>query len=156
LEFLVTPLGLLYAALFIIAAVAALNFEQAGVMVIAAGSTFSGGRPFQQNLRAAFEKLHRIVQLGAAEAALMTIALLPLWLLAILAYVLLLSQYDIYFYLTERPPAFWLAAGIGTILLVAALGVGSWFCVRWALALPIVLFENQGARAAMRASRERV
>src|SRR5262249_20771464 len=56
----------------------------------------------------------------------------------------------------EGPPGFWLGASIGSILLVAALGVGCWLCVRWALALPILLFENQGSRAAMRASRERV
>jgi glycerophosphoryl diester phosphodiesterase len=149
-------LGLLYTAIFTIAAVAALLFEQAGVMVIAASGSFTGGHSFQRNLRAVVGKLHRIVQLGAAEAALLAVAVLPLGLLAVQAYVLLLSQHDIHFYLKERPPAFWLAAGIGTILLVAALGVGIWLCVRWALALPIVLFENQGARAAMRASRERV
>jgi hypothetical protein len=41
LDFLASALGLLYTALFIIAAVAALLFEQAGVMVIAAGAHLS-------------------------------------------------------------------------------------------------------------------
>src|SRR5262249_33542561 len=69
---------------------------------------------------------------------------------------LLLSQHDIYFYLTDRPPTFWLAAGIGAVIFAAALTAGMVLYVRWSLALPILLFENQPARGALRASRERV
>jgi glycerophosphoryl diester phosphodiesterase len=156
LDFLLTPLGLLYAALFSIIAVAVLLFEQAGVMVLTSWYTSPGSLPFRQMLRAAFERSFRIVQLAAVEAALLALALLPFVLLAVLTYALLLSKYDIYFYLKERPPAFWLAAGIGSVLLVAALVVGAWLYVRWSVALPILLFENQGSRAALRASRVRV
>jgi len=156
LDFLITPLGLLYAALFSIIAVAVLLFEQAGVMILAAWNTAPGRPPFEQMLRTAFQNLFRIVQLGSVEAALMALALLPFVLLAVLTYAFLLSEYDIYFYLKEGPPAFWVAAGIGSVLLVTALAVGSWLYVRWSLALPILLFENSGPRAALRASRERV
>src|SRR5262249_61759190 len=69
---------------------------------------------------------------------------------------MLLSQPDIYYYLKERPPVFWLAAGIWALILLAALATALWLCVRWALALPILLFEQQPVRAALRSSRERV
>ena len=156
LDFLLTPLGLVYAALFGVVAVALLLFEQTGVMVLAAMSSSSERPPFKQMLRAAFGKLLRIVQLGAIQAALLALALVPFGLLALLTYRVLLSEYDIYFYLKERPPAFWLATVIGGLLLVAALALSTALYVRWAFALPILVFENQSSRAALRASRERV
>src|SRR5262249_49561921 len=42
------------------------------------------------------------------------------------------------------------------LLLLAGLAVGTLLYVRWAFALPILLFENQCPRAALLASRERV
>jgi glycerophosphoryl diester phosphodiesterase len=156
LDFLLTPSGLLYAAFFSTIAVALLLFEQAGVMVLVSLAGSIERPSFKQMLRAAFRKSLRIVQLGAVKAALLALALVPFVLLAVLTYVIFLSEHDIYFYLKDRPPAFWIAAVIGVLLLVAALGVGTFFYVRWAFALPILLFENQFSRAALRASRERV
>jgi glycerophosphoryl diester phosphodiesterase len=156
LDFLLTPLGMLYAALFGVVAVVLLLFEQAGVMVLAALSSSSERPPFKQMLRAAPGKVIRIVQLGAVQAALIALALLPFVLLALLTYRILLSEYDIYFYLKDRPPEFWLSACIGGLLLLAAFAVGTTLYVRWAFALPVLVFENQFSRAALRASRERV
>jgi glycerophosphoryl diester phosphodiesterase len=86
----------------------------------------------------------------------LALTFVPFVLLGFLAYGLLLSRHDINFYLTDRPPAFWLAAGIGVLLLLAGLAAGLWLYVRWAFALPILLFETSFPRAALRASRERV
>jgi glycerophosphoryl diester phosphodiesterase len=156
LGFLLTPLGLLYAALLGTAAVALLLFEQAGIMVIAARSGSGERLSFRQTLRAAFREPFRIVQLGAIKLALLVLAFSPFVVLAVLTYGALLAQHDVYFYLKDRPPVFWLAAGIGVVLLLAALATGAVLYVRWALALPIVLFETQLSRAALRASRQRV
>jgi glycerophosphoryl diester phosphodiesterase len=156
LDFLLTPLGLLYAALLVTLTVALLLFEQAGIMVLVARSRSGERPPLRQTLRAAFGKLLRIVELGAVQAGLLALALAPFGLLAVLTYVLFLSEFDIYFYWKERPPVFWVAAGLGGFLVLAALAVGTFLCVRWALALPILLFENQFSRAALRASRDRV
>lgn len=156
LDFLLTPWGLIYAALLGVVAVALLLVEQAGVMVLVALSSSSQRPPFKQMLRAASGKVLRIVQLGAIQAALIALALVPFVLLALLTYRILLSEYDSYFYLKERPPEFWLAAGIGGLVLLAALAVGTALYVRWAFALPILVFENQSPRAALRTSRERV
>jgi glycerophosphoryl diester phosphodiesterase len=156
LDFLLTPTGLLYAALFTTVAVAMLLFEQAGIMVVAALNGSAERPRLTQALRAAFPKLLRIVQLGAIQAALLALALVPFVLLAVLTYGLLLSEHDVYFYLKDRPPVFWLAAVIGGLLVLAALAVGLWLYVRWAVALPILLFEDQFSRAALRASRERM
>jgi glycerophosphoryl diester phosphodiesterase len=156
LDFLLTPSGLLYAGLFSTVTVALLLLEQAGIMVLAARTGSPHRPPIKHMLRAGFRKSLRIVQLAAVQAALLALALVPFVLLAVLTFGIFLSEYDISYYLKGRPPAFWLAAGVGGLLLLAALAVGTWLYVRWAFALPILLFENQLPPAALRASRERV
>jgi glycerophosphoryl diester phosphodiesterase len=125
-------------------------------MVIAARSGTVDRPPFRQVLRAAFREPFRIVQLGAIKLALLALAFSPFVLAAVLTFFALLSQHDIYYYLKDRPPVFWLAAGIGVVLLLAALAIGAALYARWALALPVVLFESQFSRTALRVSRERV
>src|SRR5262249_49936639 len=156
LDFLLTPSGLLYAAAFSTAAVALLLFEQAGIMVLVALPSAGGRLPLRQPVGGAFRKTLSIAQAGAVKAALLALGFLPFVLLGLLTYALFLSEHDIYFYLQGRPPVFWIAAGIGLLLLLAALATGVVLYVRWAFALPILLFENQRPRAALRASRERV
>jgi glycerophosphoryl diester phosphodiesterase len=156
LDFLLTPAGLFYGALFGVFALALLLFEQASVMVLAALTGPVERPPIKAMLRTAVLKSLRVAQLAAVMAALLALAFLPFVLLAVLTYGIFLSEHDIYFYLNVRPPAFWVAAGIGAFLLLAALALATWLYVRWAFALPILLFENQSARAALRASRERV
>jgi glycerophosphoryl diester phosphodiesterase len=156
LDFLLTPLGLLYAALLGTVGVALLLLQQAVIMVLVA-LTGPAERPsVWQTLRAAFPQTWRIAQLGAMQAGLLALALVPFVMLAVLTYALFLSEHDIYFYWNDRPPVFWLAAGFGGLLLLGALIVAAWLSVRWAFALPILLFENQSSRAALRGSRERV
>jgi glycerophosphoryl diester phosphodiesterase len=156
LDFLLTPAGLLYAALFGTLAAALLLFEQAGVMALATLAGPGERPPVNVVLRTAVRKSWRVAQLGAVLAALGALAFLPFLLLAVLTYHLLLSEHDLYFYLNVRPPAFWVAAGIGALLLLAAVATGIGLYVRWGFALPILLFEGRPARAALRASRERV
>jgi glycerophosphoryl diester phosphodiesterase len=149
----VTPSGLLYVALFGTVAVALVLFEQAGIMVVAA-LIQSGQRPLTA-LAACPNPLH-LVKLGMIMGALLAVALAPFVLLAFLTYLLLLTEHDIYYYLNDRPPVFWLAASIGGVLCLCALAVGMWLCVHWAFALPILVFEKHNARGALRASRQRV
>jgi glycerophosphoryl diester phosphodiesterase len=156
LDFLLTPSGLLYAALLGTLWVAILLFEQAGIMLIAAFAGTSGWQLVMQIRRAFLAKAWRIAQLGALQAAWMALALAPFVLLSILTYRILLSGHDINFYLEERPTVFWVAVGIGVFLIFAALVIACWLYVRWSLALPILLFEQQSARDSLRASRERV
>jgi glycerophosphoryl diester phosphodiesterase len=155
-DFLLTPAGLAYAVALGVLAVASLLFEQASVMVIAALTGPGPGPPVKAMLRTAVRKSWRVVQLGALMAAQLALALLPFVLLGLLPYGILLSWLDSSFSLNVRPPAFWAAACLRGLLVVAALATITWLYVRWAFALPILLFENQSARAALRASRERV
>src|SRR5262245_60811561 len=96
LAFLLTPLGLLYAALLSTVGVALLLLEQGGIMVLVALMTGSAERPsVRQTLRAAFRQMWRIAQLGAMQAGLLALALAPFVFMAVLTYALFLSAHDI-------------------------------------------------------------
>jgi glycerophosphoryl diester phosphodiesterase len=156
LDFLLSPAGLLYAALFSTLSVALLLLEQAGILALVALAGSAERPPVKQTLFAASLATLRVAQLGAVKVALLALTFVPFVLLGVLAYGIFLSQHDINYYLQNRPPAFWLAAGIGVLLLLAALAAGMSLYVRWAFALPILLFEKQFAPAALRASGRRV
>jgi glycerophosphoryl diester phosphodiesterase len=154
--FLVTPLGMLYAAVFGCVAAALRFVEQAGIMVIVTPQV-TGERPaLLPTLRTFWQQLSRIVQLGAIQAGFVALALAPFVLASVLTLGSLLSEHDFYYYWNERPPVFWVAASIAGVLLASASGIGVWLCIRWAFALPILLFENQQARAALAVSGKRV
>ncbi len=155
LDFLLTPFGLVYAAFFGTITVALLLFEQAGIMGLVSLTSSVERPPFKQILRASFRKTWQVVQLGAVKMTLLALTFVPFILLAVLTYALFLSRHDIYYYLNDRPPVFWLAASIGVLLFLAALAAGLFLYVRWSFALPILLFEKQST-SALRSSRERV
>lgn len=156
LDFLLTPWGAVYAALVATLGIALLLCEQACLMIIASTGGNLTTRSVPRFLRAAMRTLLRVVQLSAVVIAVLALAWLPLVVIAALTFWWLLTGHDIYYYINERPPVFWQAIAIGAVLLSVGLGIGVWLYVRWALALPIVLFEQQPARAALRTSAERV
>ena len=80
---------------------------------------------------------------------------LPFLLAAGLAYLALLRGYDIDYYLAVRPPAFWAAAAIAVVLLAGLAALLVRTTARWALALPLVVFENVVPRRALGESSKR-
>jgi len=82
--------------------------------------------------------------------------LVPFLLAGGAVYFTLLRRYDINFYLARKPPAFWAAAALVGILAVALIALVVRTILRWALALPLVLFENVSPRRALGASAARV
>src|SRR5262249_43501591 len=82
LDFLLTPAGLCYAALFGTIAVGLLLFEQASIMVLAALTGPVERPPVKAVLRTAVRKSLHVVQLAAVMAVLLALAFLPFVLLA--------------------------------------------------------------------------
>ena len=70
-------------------------------------------------------------------------------------YFLLLRPYDINYYLAQRPPVFYVAAAIGGVILAALAVLLVWTIARWALAMPLVLFEGVLPRRALGESARR-
>ncbi len=156
LNFFLSPLGLLYGAVFCVVAVALLLLEHAGMMTLVNIVESRQKLTLMQMVQRALLRTLQIGRLGALKVVTLSLILLPLTGLAGLTYLLLLTQHDIYFYVTEHPPAYWWALGIGVVLLLIAAVSCAFLLVRWVFALPILLFENQSAGMALSLSRERV
>lgn len=73
----------------------------------------------------------------------------PFLALLALTYRGLLGATDINFYLSERPPRFWLAGGIGAVLLVGLSLVLASAFIRWSLVVPAVSLDGLGSRASL-------
>jgi glycerophosphoryl diester phosphodiesterase len=66
-----------------------------------------------------------------------------------------LRHHDINYYLAERPPEFWAAAIVAGLIGAALACLLVWTVARWALALPLVLFEQVSPRRALGESARR-
>jgi glycerophosphoryl diester phosphodiesterase len=79
--------------------------------------------------------------------------LLPYVLAALLVYKLLLTDYDINYYLAEKPREWTLALGLGALILVALLLHLAWRLSGWINGLPLVLFNGTRPVVALQESR---
>jgi len=80
----------------------------------------------------------------------------PFVFLAGLTYFWLLGEYDINFYLIERPNGFKLAVSLGIVIVIALVSVLLRLIPGWFLALPLVLFDNIRPRSALRESKRMI
>ncbi len=155
LYFLLGPIG--WATLIVVggAWIAIVALEQAALMTIVAGATqerrISVRAALLQTIPLAWPVLQvtgRIVAIGLVTAA-------PFLLAIGGVYLTLLREFDINYYLTEKPPVFWIAAGlgggIGTVLALALLRV----LLPAVYALPLLLFEGREPKETLRTSRDR-
>ncbi|MCU0291011.1 MAG: glycerophosphoryl diester phosphodiesterase membrane domain-containing protein [Thermoanaerobaculaceae bacterium] len=81
--------------------------------------------------------------------------LVPFLLAVGLVYLSLLRGHDINYFLAHKPPAFWTAVALAAVIAGALAVLLVRTLTRWALALPIVLFEDVHPRRALGASTAR-
>jgi glycerophosphoryl diester phosphodiesterase len=163
LQFLLTPIGFLYAFGLIGGYAGLMVLRQAAALVLLERANPRGSRPDDdaeqptrpgsRSLR--FADLQRAFRLGQLQLIQLLLLMVPFAILYGLVHLVFLSSQDINYFLAERPPEFLFALGLagGLTILLAVSGVT--LLARWSLALPIVLFEGLTPDAAIRASRER-
>jgi glycerophosphoryl diester phosphodiesterase len=76
-------------------------------------------------------------------------------LIAAVVYLTLLTEYDINYYLKEKPPAFKVAVGIGVIIVSVLVVCLVRLFTSWFFALPLVLFEGAHPRDVLQRSAAR-
>src|SRR5262245_45104987 len=96
-----------------------------------------------------------VTQLTARIVLLTVLVAAPFLAALTTVYLTLLTEYDINFYLKEKPPVFIASLAIGGIIAVGMIVVLFWLLVGWLLALPLVVFEDLHPTAALRLSRKR-
>jgi glycerophosphoryl diester phosphodiesterase len=129
-----------------------LLLRYAGLILLAdaalRGGVFSIGQIVIKTLVAA----PRMLGLAALATMLAVLTALPLLGLAALSYRLLLSGADINYYLTERPPRFWIAVCCVAVLVITAAAAAIGIFARWAFAVPACVLEQMRWRSALQSS----
>ena len=153
--FITTPAGivtlLLGASLFVSitavenACLMAVGFARAhGITLEAPGALRFGGRRALDVLYVAIQMVLRLIG-----------GVIPFALAAGAVYVVLLRDYDINYYLSQRPPELKEALAIAALLGAGLAALLLRTVARWALALPLVLFENVSPHRALGESARR-
>ncbi len=151
-NFLFHPIGI--AALLTVGAVSlGLLFAETGaLMVIGFGAVEDRRVTWLDALRYALRRVAVFVHVAWFAVGRLLLIVLPFLAAVGALYWLLLREYDINYYLTQKPPEFWIAViGAGLVLTVAAILVLRRIA-GWLLALPLVLFEGVGGKRALHAS----
>jgi len=155
LIFLLGPVGWITFILVSSVFIAILALEQAALIMVIAGAA-QGRRIRVHTVLAHTRRLAwPILQIAARVLTFGLVTAAPFLLAMGAVYLIFLRQYDASYYLLERPPAFWIAAGLtGTI--GTALGI---VLIRVLLpviyALPLTVFEGIKPQQAFRTSRQR-
>ncbi len=96
-----------------------------------------------------------VLRLTAQMVVRVLAGLVPFLAAGGVAYWALLRRHDINYYLSHRPPEFWAAAALGALIAAGLAALLAWTTARWALALPLVLFEDVSPRRALGESARR-
>ncbi len=155
-SFLLSPYGIAALVAMLVVFLALGIFSSAGYMQILL-ARIRGGQA--RVLPTVVITLHQLPQIAGLIAIIVGIALavaLP-FLVAIAIFALpLITEFDINFYLAEKPPEFWQAIAIaGSFVLVLVL-IYLYLFIGWALAVPLLLFRGLSPRASLKESRQLV
>jgi glycerophosphoryl diester phosphodiesterase len=155
LFFLLRPLGLSVAVVCVALSVSIVALEQAGLMTIAFAAAEGVQLERGQVTRFLLVRLRVIVGLALRLVTRVLLLAAPFLAGIALVYLGLLRQFDINYYLKERPPAFLAAVAIAAGLVAGLAWVLIPRMVAWSLALPLVLFEEVAPARAIAESARR-
>lgn len=145
--FLLSPAGLLALVIFAALFMAILALEQAVMMRISfAALEGQTTRPLEALIYVA-SRAHKLWLFTARLVIHVLIIALPLLALAAFVAWYLISDYDINFYLAEKPQEFLIAVVLIGLILIALLVILTRKLIQWSMALPLILFGNTSAAA---------
>lgn len=151
-QFFLSPLGIVSALVVGTVAIFIVLFNVAGIIAMDVGDE-TGQRPrLRATLGLLWDHLGRLLVLGALFALALVAVALPIMLLAGQVYEGLLSEYDINYYLSDRPPAFWAAVGIAVVVFSIVGLLLFYVYTRWLYSIPRVFFRGDTPIEALRAS----
>ncbi|MBW1753566.1 MAG: glycerophosphoryl diester phosphodiesterase membrane domain-containing protein, partial [Deltaproteobacteria bacterium] len=154
--FLLHPIGI--TALLIVCAVSlGVLFAQQGVlMVVGFGAVEDRRMTWLDSMRYVARYAFELVKLAGHVIVRLLLICAPFLAGVGGVYLLLLNKHDINFYLVGKPPEFWWAIVIaGLLTTIMAVIVLKKFA-SWIIAMPLILFEGNRARQALRESARKV
>lgn len=154
LFFVLSPIGMVALVVVSVISLGIIALEQACLMTIGLASiknTHIGNlEVLMQNARHA----RSILRLAIRIVIRLLLIAAPFLAAGGLVYLTLLTHFDINYFLTVKPPVFWLTAGIIVTLLAVLTVLIIHRLIRWTLALPLLLYENVIVSEALTRSRE--
>ncbi|MBW2467938.1 MAG: glycerophosphodiester phosphodiesterase, partial [Deltaproteobacteria bacterium] len=149
--FLSTP-GILF-LIFSVGFVLAFWFaEQVGLLIISVRASFVKKNAVSQVLWEQITHLPALVRLGLLQATGFLAASIPFVLGIGLVYWLLLTEFDLYFYINVKPLSFWIALIIAGAISAIYFLLSGWLYVRWLFSIPILVFEDTSPIGALKKS----
>lgn len=130
--------------------------EQASLLAILAARHRGQQLGMLDSLRFAAGHAADVLKVTAKMICWTLLSLVPFLLIAGAVYFGLLGEYDINFYLKERPTEFQVAVGIGVVLVLILAVILFRLYSGWFLALPLILFEQTPATQGLQASQQLV
>jgi len=140
--FLLSPVGLVALVVFSALFIAILSFEQAAMMYIVFTRIKQPSVSPLDALRSTTRRAHRLWMFTTRLVIRILIIVLPIAALAAAISWYLISDYDINFYLTEKPREFLIAAGLIGLLLLAMVIILAGKLIQWSMSLPLILFTD--------------
>ena len=153
--FLLEPLGCATLILTGSLLITILALEQAALMQIIAAKMCGKQISLRSALKSTATQAATVVNVTIRLIAFCILIAIPFLLIAGLVYKSLLTEFDINFYLQEKPPVFIFSVAIGGILAVALTIILVWFISGWMLALPLAIFEEIAPKNVLRESQRR-
>lgn len=142
LYFFLTPMGMLAVILFAALVITLLAFELASLMAVCLATLEERRMTLISSLFFTAARAKNIFLFALTLVVRVLLIVLPFMAIAGVIGWGLISEYDINYYLTEKPPVFLVAAGTIGLVLILMLGVLSRNLLAWSFAFPIVLFAS--------------
>jgi glycerophosphoryl diester phosphodiesterase len=155
LFFLTTPTGITTLILGSSLFIAITAIEAACLMAIGLSSARGATINVRGALRFGATQAVNVLRLAGNMVWRIMLGLIPFLLACGLVYFLLLHEHDINYYLSRHPLQFWIAAALVVVIAIALLYALARIIGRWALAMPLMLFENVSPRLALGESAKR-
>ena len=152
LAFFLSTQGLLFLLLSVGFALAFWFAEQAGLLIISLKTTSEKKISVSLVLWKQMTHIPALIRLGLLQAAGYLVASIPFLLGIGLVYRLLLSEWDLYYYINEQPISWWIALIIAGTLSAAYLLLAAWLYARWLFSIPILVFEGVTPLGALKKS----
>jgi glycerophosphoryl diester phosphodiesterase len=153
--FLTTRQGLLAVVLIGAILIAITALEMTCLMVIGLAAASGQRLTVRAALTFGATRAVPVLRLAANIVARLLAIFAPFAAAVGVVYWILLPDHDINFYLSLRPPEFWAAVSIAAVIVAVLVGVLLSVIARWAMALPLLLFEGVSPRHALAESSAR-
>jgi glycerophosphoryl diester phosphodiesterase len=151
-RFLMTPAGMLWVLVSGTLTIMAIFLQHAGMMLIVSHGQDNRLHTAASALWRIAHRLPRLLKLAGIQVVAQLLVASPFIFIIATAFNVLLGDYDIYYVITEQPPAYWGFLGVVMIMFVMMAVANGSLYLRWALALPILLLEEIPPRQALKRS----